>query len=285
MHRGHPESESCFGPYLSLFEGRRTCLFCLRNNPALRPIELTTLINLCLQRNSSINISKTPRIHTIAGYYTGFSGFPFMPRCKLVQSTAITTHLGKTLSEKEHAVIYGNTRSASASINHHPLIPPEDESDISPNQDYISPESPKQISHRYISVVALPYLVSSRQQLDTGVLCTDCILAMLFHEADWKRTQDEQSWGRNRPRASMQRVDLINNARRAACKTYTTCSEAHRDAQELKEKGRGEAGMSIQEHRLTHSDKVMSKAEKAWRETFDIAKVPRGSLLRLQQYS
>lgn len=82
----------------------------------------------------------------------------------------------------------------------------------------------------------------------------------------------------------MRRVDLINNARRAACKTYTTSLEALQDSQELKVKGIGEAGMSIQEHRLTHSSNVISKAEKEWRETFDIAKVPRGSLLRLQQY-
>jgi hypothetical protein len=110
------------------------------------------------------------------------------------------------------------------------------------------------------------------------------MLSMLYQEQDWKQTQLEQSIGRHRPRASLRRVEIINNARRMACKQYTNHKVSMNDALDSKAKGKGRAGMSIQEHRLTHVDEGMSRGEKEWRKVFTIARVPANSLLRLQQY-
>jgi hypothetical protein len=265
--------ENNFGAYLSLFEGRRTCLFCLRNNPSLRPVELMTLINLCFQRSSTIDITKTPRIHTLAGFYPGFKAFPSIQRAKLVASCNVRAHPGKTITERESSTIFGNTRSAI--IYHHPFLAPEDESDIAPSQDYVSPDSPKQITYRYASAISFPYLVPNRENIDMGVLCKDCVLSMLYREQDWKVTQEEQSIGRHRPRPSMRRLGLINEARKLACRQYIKCKDALGDEQ---------VGLSIQEHRLVHTSEKWSKGEEEWRESFSIAKLPADSLLRLQQY-
>jgi hypothetical protein len=187
-------------------------------------------------------------------------------------------------TEKEAIAIYGNTRSMPT--YHHPFLRPGEESDISSGRDY-TPEGDKEILQRYLSVVPLPYLLSNRQGLDNGVLCKECVLDMLYHESEWKRIQHLRHGipGHLRmipPPVSERRRALIMNARRMACRQYTSLAESQKDAEKMNERGSKVAPVSIEEHRLEHVGERRETHQSKWRKAH---KFEKDSLLGFQRYS
>lgn len=278
-----------FGTYLSLFECHRTCLFCLRNNPDLLPVELATLIGLCCQRKCPIkSIDNYRLLGTIPGIY-GPSSTPVNKRSSLVRGPSVTTTDGAQLNDREQRLLFG--KKESADIHHHPLVPPSDESDIRPSVHYVSPESPKRTILLYQTAVSFPYLTSGKQICDYGILCGDCNLHMRWEENRWTNEQLVRRSNHMDPSASDRVREFINGVRRKGCLTYSVSSEARLDGQELierlkkereklglydeedenrnKKDKRAEAkwtpGLSIQEHRLIHAREVLPKEEREYR--------------------
>ena len=272
------DPQSTFGAYLSLYEGRRTCLFCLRNNPLLKSVELMTLITLRCQKNSTLGRNPTisfPIITTMPGHYSPLVTATAYPRTSLLRAYSITSHPEQTLNEKERLALFGNSKTATT--HHHPLILPSDESDISPAANYIAPETPKQIAHLFMSALTFPYLPSSKNTVDYGILCAECCLHMRYEEHRWKELQRTRRMNGQDPTASLRTRERINMARKKACRMYTTSKEALQDdamrfsGEDEKERNWGEASvqMTIQSHRARHvkDGLMLSRGEVEWRKS------------------
>lgn len=262
-------SRSQFGSYLSLFECRRACLFCLRNNTALLAVDLMTVLTLCCQRNCSIrSIDSFRLLGTLPGVY-GPHSTPIAHRSTLVRGPSVTTVSGTSLSEKEQRVLYG--RTPSATIYHHPLVKPEEESDIAPAPGYISPDTQKKMLHTYQTAILFPYLARDKKTTDVGVMCGDCNLHMRFEENRWMKEQINRRRNHQDPTASLRTRDHINEIRRLGCMQYTVSEEAAKDAREfevgvLKEgKESKKSCLSIQEHRLVHVREKLPREEMEYR--------------------
>jgi len=278
-----------FGTYLSLFECRRTCLFCLRNSPSLHPVELFQLMTLCCHRNASIKSIDNFRIlGTVPGIY-GPSSTPVSLRSTIVRGPSVTAIPGAQLSDKEQKILFG--KRDSAEIHHHPLVPPSDEADISPSRHYVDLTSPKKTLFLYQSAVSFPYLTSGKNICDYGILCGDCNLHMRWEENRWTNEQLVRRSNGLDPSATMRVRDHINGLRRKGCITYSVSEEAKRDGEEIIEKCKrlkehlGEReepkeghsspppegsvafkpGMSIQEHRKVHARELLPKEEREYR--------------------
>ncbi len=106
-------------------------------------------------------------------------------------------------------------------------------------------------------------MTSTKFTRDYGVLCTECVLSMRYHEDQWMRRQRERRLMRRNATASISMVDRINNLRRLACRQYVASEEAQQEAMGLAgEKG----GMGITEHRKEHIGVELSGNESIWRE-------------------
>lgn len=138
-----------------------------------------------------------------------------------------------------------------------------DESNINPTIDYVGPDTSKQITQKYASVISFPYVPPSKSTRDHGVFCTECVLSMRYREHKWMRKQRERRIMGLNDTASMRTVDRINQLRRMACRQYVACEEAQKEGTVLDEKKRG---MSITEHRKEHIGMELSNNEKIWRE-------------------
>jgi hypothetical protein len=274
-------------------------VFCLRNNPLLKPVELQDVIRLCFQRSCSLGkLDNYQLLSTVAGLY----GPPevantFSPRVTLLRGPSVTAIGGKVLTEKEQRTLLGNTRIAT--IYHHPFVNPSDESDISPTANYVaSDSSSKQVRLWYMLAVPFPYLTSGKKVVEHGVMCGECNLYMRYREHRWTERQRHRRQNFQDPVASFRTRDFINSVRKLACRTYTTSEEGMEDARRLgackSELGHGvsesnedsrdskhaakvrglEGALSIQDHKsfhAAHSTPKYSAEETAWR-----AKVKKG---------
>ncbi|KAH6675093.1 hypothetical protein B0J14DRAFT_450488, partial [Halenospora varia] len=148
--------KSRFGTYLSLYEAQRCCLFCLRNNPELKQVELITVMSLCTQRKGcSIRMLQgIPRLKTVPDSY-GITRYRAFVSKSLVQSNAVAA-LGINLSDRDRRTLFGNDRTAT--IYHHPLVHPEQESNIQLTLDFTPPDLHKLVAQTYMSAVPFPYL-------------------------------------------------------------------------------------------------------------------------------
>ncbi|KAH8589734.1 hypothetical protein B0O99DRAFT_692294 [Bisporella sp. PMI_857] len=286
-----------FGTYLSLFECRRACLFCLRNSPDLLPLDFPALVSLSLQRKSSIKpIHAIRSIAAIPGSYGPYST-PIANATSLVRAQSVTT--SKALSEKEMRVLFERVEMRGPRIFHHPLVMDNDESDIKPSPDYVDPTSAKRVLMMYQTAVAFPYLSSSKQICDYGTMCADCILHMEWEENRWINEKIQRIRQGMSPSAPDSVRDFINDVRRKGCATYSVSEDAKIDADVITNRARGQRiasgiddefnlpeskgqdqslqkkeeqskkgiqSLSIQEHRLFHAQEVLSKKEREFRE-------------------
>ena len=130
-----------------------------------------------------------------------------------------------------------------------------------------------------MSAVPFPYLPSSKNVADYGVLCADCCLKMRYEEQRWAEKQANRRMNGLDPAASARTRERINGVRRSACRMFCVSEEARRD-----EERNGSAGMeamSIQLHKLTHAKEKMSRSEVEWRKS---AKGPPLPLLRHDRF-
>ncbi|KAH7390314.1 hypothetical protein BKA64DRAFT_120413 [Cadophora sp. MPI-SDFR-AT-0126] len=248
-----------FSSYLSLHTGYRTCLFCIRNNPLLKTAEFQTLIPLCCNPRTSIVMTSLPLLRTLPGAYNTplDPGNVPLPPTTLVLCSAIKMKPSRTFLEQERKVIFGNEEVPS--VAHHPLVKAVNESNINPAVHYVGPDTPKQITHRYASVIAFPYVPPSRTKRDYGVLCRECVLMMRYREEQWTRRQHR----RVNPLASPRTIDIVSKAREMACRQYVVCDEAQGEAVKLNGERRT---MSLAEHMKIHAaDTTLSSEWKSWR--------------------
>ncbi|KAH6705339.1 hypothetical protein BKA61DRAFT_147882 [Leptodontidium sp. MPI-SDFR-AT-0119] len=251
-----------FSSYLSLHTGYRTCLFCVRNNPRLKSTEFKTLMPLCTNPRSSIHMTPLPILRTLPGLYNTRldPGHVPPPPANLVLCSAIPTKPGRSFSEQERKAIFGNEDIPA--VVHHPLVKACNESNINPATNYIGPDTPKQITHRYASVVSFPYVPPSKSGRDYGVFCTECVLMMRYREEQWTARQRRHHW--HPILASKETVARITKAREMACRQYLVSEEAQNEVAKLDEEGRM---MSLAAHLKTHVavEDTVSAEWKAWR--------------------
>ena len=227
-----------------------------------------TVLTLCCQRNCSIRSTDSFRLlGTLPGVY-GPHSTPIALRSTLVRGPSVMTVAGTSLSEKEKRVLYG--RTPSATIYHHPLVKPEEESDIAPAPGYVSPGTQKKMLQTYQSAILFPYLAKDKKTSDYGVMCGECNLHMRFEENRWMNEQNNRRRQHQDPTASLRTRDFINGVRRLGCTQYTASDEAAKDAKEVTVRsGRGEektkSCMSIQEHRLVHIREKLPREELEYR--------------------
>jgi hypothetical protein len=228
-----------------------------------------TVLTLCCQRNCSIRSIDTFRLlGTLPGVY-GLHSTPICGRSTLVRGPSVTSVSVDSLSEKEQRVLYG--RTPSATIYHHPLVRPEDESDIGPAPGYICPDTQKKKLHAYQTAILFPYLTREKRKADYGVMCGDCNLHMCFEENLWMKEQNNRRRHHQDPTASIRTRDHINGVRRLGCMQYTVSEEAAKDARKnectpAKEgKEQSKCFMSIQDHRLVHFQEKLPPEELEYR--------------------
>ncbi|KAM3069587.1 hypothetical protein ACMFMG_005688 [Clarireedia jacksonii] len=176
-----------FAGYLSLFECKRVCAYCIRNESTLRPIELRVLINLKSQRNSNLApLGSLRRLKTIPGRYG-----PYKTRMHrrdiIVLASSVRSLPGKSFSDREHDLINGRASSA--------LIPQDPYSDgfelyghaLAPVHDFVNPETPIDVAYRYMSAVEIPFVNPVTKKAHIGLRCKECHLRLLFLTHRWAR--------------------------------------------------------------------------------------------------
>ena len=228
-----------------------------------------TIVTLCCQRNCSIrSIDSFRLLGTLPGVYGPYST-PIAQRSTLARGPSVTTVSGTSLSEKEQRLLYG--RTPSATIYHHPLVKPEEESDIAPAPGYVSPDTQKKMLYTYQTAILFPYLAKDKKASDYGVMCGECNLHMRFEENRWMKEQNTRRRHHQDPTASLRTRDFINGVRRLGCTQYTTSDEAAKDTKEYEVPFRKEGEektkccMSIQEHRLVHVREKLPREELEYR--------------------
>lgn len=240
--------EARFGSYLTLCGGRRTCLYCLRNLRNLKLVELSSLISLRYQPDCSLPPTKDLiLLHTIPGSYacekssTAKSGS--FSRQTLTPGFSVIPISGRTFTEKETKILRGSPHSTQ--IVHHPFVLESQESDISPTG--FSPETGKEVTQRYLSVISFPYLSSSKTTLEHGVFCSKCCWKMAYDEHRWQKTQRRRRNVGQRPMASTNRRHNLNYARKLACRQYVVSEAAVEDAKKI-----GNEVITLEGHMLVH---------------------------------
>lgn len=174
----------------------------------------------------------------------------------MVLSSAIQTKRDCSFSDPERKLIFG--QEGIPVVAHHPLVRKYDESNINPVADYAGPETPKQITHRYASVIRFPYVPPSKSKREYGVFCTECVLMMRYREHRWSVRS------RFGVLANEETVTRLTKARDMGCRQYVVSEEAHNEATTLD----GESKMmSLAEHYKTHAtmDDMQGKFWKDWR--------------------
>lgn len=203
-----------------------------------------------------------PILRTLPGLYNTRldPGHVPPPPANLVLCSAIPTKPGRSFSEQERKAIFGNEDIPA--VVHHPLVKACNESNINPATNYIGPDTPKQITHRYASVVSFPYVPPSKSGRDYGVFCTECVLMMRYREEQWTARQRRHHW--HPILASKETVARITKAREMACRQYLVSEEAQNEVAKLDEEGRM---MSLAAHLKTHVavEDTVSAEWKAWR--------------------
>ncbi|KAH7311916.1 hypothetical protein BKA65DRAFT_157505 [Rhexocercosporidium sp. MPI-PUGE-AT-0058] len=253
-----------FSSYLSLHTGYRTCLFCIRNNPLLKSTEFKSIMPLCTNPRTSIQMTHLPTLRTIIGVYNTplESRHRPPPPATLVLCSAIQTKPGRSFLDQERKVIFGNEDIPA--VAHHPLVKACNESNINPAKDYLGPETSKQITYRYASVISFPYVLPSKSGREYGIFCKECVLMMRYLEDQWTESQ-RTNFGHfgHLPLANDQTVARITKARELACRQYLVSEEAQNEVAKLDEERRM---MSLAEHRKTHVavENTVSADWKAW---------------------
>lgn len=265
-----------FGTYLSAYECRRACLFCLRNNEELTPIEFTTLTSLICHRNTSLRgMTDVRLLKTIPDKY-GPARVPTTTTLLLL-SRSVVPAPGKSLTENEQRTLFGNNRSAT--IYYHPLTPPTSQSDISEDSRFVAPDAAKKAIQTYMTAVKFPYLTTASKDSDYGTSCRNCYLHMVYHEDVWVKEQRARHHPlQMAPSASLRRKNLINGAREKGCIRYTTSKAALQDQKNLDlttvETNKPWTAMSIQEHAATHKDDKLGLREQAFRARMEARRKP-----------
>lgn len=181
------DGEKVLGSFLSLFEGKRACAYCLRNDISLRAIKYMDLLELRSRHDSAIKFPadmKYPRLRTIPGRY-GIKKYRADQRISLVSLGSIEMDREKLLGAHDARVL--QFTPGEAIIPKHPFVNRKNwDSQIAPRRGHVASESPQEIARRYMTAIPFPFFGTTKTWPDekkriTFHSCKECFLTERFH--------------------------------------------------------------------------------------------------------
>ncbi|KAF7955093.1 uncharacterized protein EAE97_000352 [Botrytis byssoidea] len=174
------DGEEMMGAFLSLFEGKRACGYCLRNDISLRSIPYVDFMRL--QRpNSAIQIRpevrNPPKLRTLPGTY-GYYKYKSSERQLLVP-------LGEVEYPQRKTIIAALTTRI---IPKHPFAArPVLDRYLAPHNAYVGFEREDEIARRYMTAISFPYFGKTQTHPNDKKRvafhgCVECHLQERFHE-------------------------------------------------------------------------------------------------------
>ncbi|QSZ35041.1 hypothetical protein DSL72_007904 [Monilinia vaccinii-corymbosi] len=185
------DGEKVLGGFISLFEGKRACAYCLRNDPSLKAIDYMDLIRLKMRPDSAVKFPPDmnyPRLRTIPGKYRDTT---VTERISLVSLGSIEMIPGKPLSDSDARVL-----QSSPHIPQHPF---QDRAIMSHHlasvRGSIGFERKEEVARRYMTAMAFPFFGTSmdypnRKICTTMHGCKECFLQERYHEVQFLDAAD-----------------------------------------------------------------------------------------------
>lgn len=179
------------GAFLSLFEGKRACAYCLRNNASLRTIKFFELIRLRTHPNTAVKFPlglQFPQLRTIPGTY-GYHKWDFTERLTLVSAGSIETYPEVPLSEHDMNVLRCSPHDVF--IPKHPFDKRHKmDSQLAPHRTYVGFERDDDIVRRYMTAIPFPFFGKTETHPTTKKRaafhgCAECILQEQYHEVQF----------------------------------------------------------------------------------------------------
>ncbi|KAF7957815.1 hypothetical protein EAE96_003385 [Botrytis aclada] len=182
------DDEKVMGAFLSLFEGKRACAYCLRNDISLRTIPYIDFIRL--QRpNSAIKIrpevQNPPKLRTLPGTY-GYNRYKSSQRLLLVPMGDVEYVDGMSMSHKERQLLLRSQHEVI--IPKHPFADrPVLDRQLAPHNAYVGFEREDEIARRYMTAIPFPYFRKTHTHPNTKMRvsfhgCIECHLQERYTE-------------------------------------------------------------------------------------------------------
>ncbi|KAF5879378.1 putative f-box domain-containing protein [Botrytis fragariae] len=182
------DDEKVMGAFLSLFDGKRACAYCLRNDVSLRTIPYIDFIRL--QRpNSAIKIwpevQNPPKLRTLPGTY-GYNRYKSSQRLLLVPLGNVEYVDGMTMSHNERQLLLRSQHEVI--IPKHPFADrPVLDRQLAPHNAYVGFEREDEIARRYMTAIPFSYFGKTHTHPNTKKRvnfhgCIECHLQERYHE-------------------------------------------------------------------------------------------------------
>ncbi|KAB8300136.1 hypothetical protein EYC80_000366 [Monilinia laxa] len=191
------DGEKVLGSFLSLFEGKRACAYCLRNDISLRAINYMDLLHLKSRHDSAIKFRSDmnyPRVRVIPDIY-GIKKYRADQRITLVSFGSIEMVPGKRLSANDARVLQGSPDEVI--IPKHPFVIRKDwDSQITPQHEYVASESPQEIARRYMTAIPFPFFGKTKtwpndKKRITFHSCKECFLTERYHGRQFRDSLEQ----------------------------------------------------------------------------------------------
>ncbi|TGO22774.1 hypothetical protein BPAE_0155g00120 [Botrytis paeoniae] len=162
------DDEKVMGAFLSLFEGKRACAYCLRNDISLRTIPYIDFIRL--QRpNSAIKIwpemKNPPKLRTLPGTY-GYNRYKSSQRLLLVPLGDFEYVDGMSMSHNERQLLLRSQHEVI--IPKHPFADrPVLDRQLAPHNAYVGFEREDEIACRYMTAIPFSYFGKTHNHPNT----------------------------------------------------------------------------------------------------------------------
>ncbi|TGO14875.1 hypothetical protein BTUL_0047g00370 [Botrytis tulipae] len=182
------DGEEMMGAFLSLFEGKRACGYCLRNDISLRTIPYIDFMRL--QRPKSAikilpEVQNPPKLRTLPGTY-GYNKYKSSERQLLVPLGEVEYVDGMSMSRNERQLLLRSRHEVI--IPKHPFAGrPVLDRQLAPHNAYVGFEREDEIARRYMTAIPFPYFGKTQTHPNdkkrvTFHGCVECHLQERFHE-------------------------------------------------------------------------------------------------------
>ncbi|TGO89655.1 hypothetical protein BPOR_0099g00100 [Botrytis porri] len=181
------DDEKVMGAFLSLFEGKRACAYCLRNDISLRTIPYIDFVRL--QRpNSSIKIwpevQNPPKLRTLPGTY-GYNRYKSFQRLLLVPLGDVEYVEGMSMNHNERQLLLRAQHEVI--IPKHPFADrPVLDRQLAPHDAYVGFEREDEIARRYMTAIPFSYFGKTHTHPNTKKRDADAVV-MACAENIYKR--------------------------------------------------------------------------------------------------
>ncbi|KAM0309785.1 hypothetical protein ACHAO8_008702 [Botrytis cinerea] len=184
----HLDGEKVMGAFLSLFEGKRACAYCLRNDLSLRTIPYIDFIRL--QRPKSAikiwpEVQNPPKLQTLPGTY-GYNRYKSSQRLLLVPLGDVKYVDGMSMSRNERQLLLRSQHEVI--IPKHPFADrPVLDRQLAPHSSYVGFEREDEIARRYMTAIPFSYFGYTHTHPNTKKRvtfhgCLECHLKERYNE-------------------------------------------------------------------------------------------------------